>query len=271
MGKGCLSAINVGIAPSAECWCRGDPQQSPVCGRYTHLFTWAQLHRLMSLGNLTPEEQQEIEKALKKRYNVAPQQQAPVIIAQGPTRGLKMFRWGLIPFWSKDPSIANRTINARSETIATSPAFREAFKKHRCLVPASGFYEWQHVEGSTRKQPWYIHAPENGILFFAGVFDEWISPESGESLRTFSILTTGANELMRPLHTRMPVVLTKPQQDLWLDAGSKPDELAPLLAPCEPSLLEAYRVGTKVNSVRFDDPECIRRDERPIEPPSLFG
>ncbi|MBX3389108.1 MAG: SOS response-associated peptidase [Phycisphaeraceae bacterium] len=160
-----------------------------MCGRYTHLFTWAELHRLMSLGNLTPQEQQEIEKALKKRYNVAPQQQAPVIITDGPLHRLEFFRWGLIPFWSKDASIANRTINARSETIASSPAFREAFKKHRCLVPASGFYGMAARRGLDA-QAALVHprAPEDGILFFAGVFDEWTPPDASEPLRTFSIL-----------------------------------------------------------------------------------
>lgn len=244
-----------------------------MCGRYTHLFTWAQLHRLMSLGNLTPEEQQQIDAQLIKRFNVAPQQNAPVIIADGPVRHLAFYRWGLIPFWSKDDSIANRTINARSETIATSPAFREAFKRHRCLVPVSGFYEWQILEGSTRKQPWYIHAPDNGIIFFAGVFDEWASPEARGSLplRTFSILTTAANEFIRTFHSRMPVVLSPAQRDQWLDPAASLTSLEPLFAPSDPALLAAYRVSTKVNSVRFDDPACIQPVEPEPEAPTLFS
>jgi len=244
-----------------------------MCGRYTHLFTWAQLHRLMSLGNLTPEEQAQIDAQLRKRYNVAPQQTAPVVIMSGPARALAFFRWGFIPFWSKDASIANRTINARSETVASSPAFREAFKRQRCLVPVSGFYEWQPLEGSNRKQPWYIHAPDNSILCFAGIFDEWTPPDAPPSapLRTFSILTTGANEFMRTLHTRMPVVLTRSQQDQWLDASATPQDLAPLLLPSDPALLTAHRVSTKVNSVRFDDPACIEPAAPQAESPSLFS
>jgi len=248
-----------------------------MCGRYTHLFTWAELHRLMSLGNLTPEEQAQIDAQLRKRYNVAPQQNAPVIINTGAARALAFFRWGLIPFWSKDASIANRTINARSETVASSPAFREAFKRQRCLVPVSGFYEWQPLEGSSRKQPWYIHAPDNSILFFAGIYDEWTPPEEskparpGAPLRTFSILTTGANAFMRTLHTRMPVLLKKPQQDQWLDASATAQDLAPLLLPSDPALLTAHRVSTKVNSVRFDDPACIEPAEPEAEAPTLFS
>lgn len=244
-----------------------------MCGRYTHLFTWAELHRLMSLGNLTPEEQAQIDIQLRKRYNVAPQQLAPVILANQSGRTLGFFRWGLIPFWSKDASIANRTINARSETVATSPAFREAFKRGRCLVPVSGFYEWEPVEGSRRKQPWYIHAKDHSILFFAGIFDEWTPPGPlpGAPLRTFSILTTGANQFMRRLHSRMPVVLTPTQQAQWLDPAAAAHDLMPLLLPSDPALLAAYPVSTQVNSVRFDDPECLVPAAPQAGPPSLFS
>lgn len=237
-----------------------------MCGRYTHLFTWAELHRLMRLGELTAEESA----LLLPRYNVAPQQLAPVIISSGSGRQLVGLRWGLIPFWSKDPSIGNRTINARAETLDTSPAFRDAFKKHRCLIPASGFYEWQPIPGAKRKQPWYI-TPSNGdILFFAGVWDEW-TPAGADPIRTFSIITTGPNDVMRPIHNRMPVILTPDQADPWLDTSRSPAEVMSLLAPCDPSVLHAITVSPKVNSVAFDDPACIRPEAPLGEPPSLFG
>ncbi len=241
-----------------------------MCGRYTHLYSWAELHLLMRLTDATPEEVAHF----KKRYNVAPQQQAPVVIQHDGQRHAEFLRWGLIPSWAKDESFAAKTINARSETVAESPAFRASFKGRRCLVPVSGFYEWQAIEGAKRKQPWYFTPASGSIMCFAGLWDEW-HPPATPGIRTFTILTTGANDLLKPIHTRMPVVLSHDEWDRWLDPMAAPDSLQSLLRPCDPGSLHAARVSTRVNSVAFDGPECIQpvgiASEPSDEQPGLFG
>lgn len=236
-----------------------------MCGRYTHLFTWKQLHRLMGLT--TPVE-------LPFRYNVAPTQSAPVMLSGGGARRLEFFRWGLVPFWAKDPAIGNRTINARSETVATSPSFRAAFKRRRCLVPASGFYEWQKVEGEGHKQPWYITPASEEIFAFAGLWEHWSGKDehAGEDLHTFTILTTTANRAMAPIHDRMPVILSAGQFDTWLDPAVEDGVvLSPMLAPCAPERLKFARVGTWVNSPRHEDAKCIEPAESGAGEGGLFG
>lgn len=234
------------------------------------------MHRLLSLTSIPWDP--------PPRFNIAPSQDAPVVRADaGGGRRLDPLRWGLVPFWSKDLSIGNRTINARSETAATSPAFREAMRKRRCIVPASGFYEWQTIEGSRRKQPWYITPDDNdGLLAFAGLWESWDGPPDGDRpgngpLLTFTILTTAANEVMRPVHNRMPVILAPGQYGAWLDpALTDPAAVAPMLAPCPPERLRLRRVGTWVNSPAHEDARCIEPDTRPPDAPpgpalTLFG
>lgn len=226
-----------------------------VCGRFTHLYTWRQLHRLLSLHTAPPEEE------LPFRYNVAPTQLAPVaMMAEGGEPAIDMYRWGLVPWWSKDESAGSKMINARAETVATNAAFREAFQQRRCLVPASGFYEWQKPEGAARKRPWYIKPVGDDPLCFAGLWERWKGPEGGE-LRTFTIITTTPNEAMQPIHSRMPVIVAPSEYHRWLEPGSNPAELRPLLAPCAAAMLQAYPVGTRVNSPRHDDALCIEREE----------
>ncbi len=225
-----------------------------MCGRYTHLFTWKQLHRLMSLTNTLE---------LPARYNVAPTQEAPVVRADAGSRRVDMLRWGLVPFWARDVAIGSRTINARSETAATAPAFRAAFKRRRCLVPASGFYEWQKFEDSARKRPWYITPTDDDLFAFAGLWESWRLPDGGErgtdaEVLTFTILTTAANEAMKDIHDRMPVILAREDFAPWLDPGREdPAGLAALLRPCPSARLRFTRIGTRVNSPRNDDPGCI--------------
>jgi putative SOS response-associated peptidase YedK len=196
------------------------------------------------------------------RYNIAPQSSIPVIrLKPGAGRVGQMVRWGLIPSWAKDPSIGNKLNNARSETVADKPAFRSSFRRHRCLIPANGFYEWQAVpvEDKVRKQPWYIHPVDPGALFaFAGLLAAWNSSE-GDTLVSTCILTTGPNELMAPIHDRMPVILSPEHFDAWLDPDNADvDRLRGLLLPCDPGMMAAHPVSAAINRGTVEGPECIK-------------
>ncbi len=197
----------------------------------------------------------------RPRYNIAPTQHAPVVIHEVERRYLDMYRWGLVPFWAKDPSIGNRMINARSETVHEKPAFRDAFKRRRCLVPASGFYEWQKTERG--KVPHWIHPAEGELLTFAGLWEEW-RPKDAEPIRSYTILTTSANGFMQRLHDRMPVILSAPEREAWLDPDASPSALRSLLRPGAEDLLEAHPVSTRVNSPANDDAR-LTEPELPAE------
>ncbi len=193
---------------------------------------------------------------LRPRYNIGPMQDVVVVRNDGGRRTLAMLRWGLVPSWARDPAIASRLINARSETAAGKPSFRDAMKKRRCIVPASGFYEWQK-EG-TRKQPWYFRPSRPGaLLAIAGLWESWRTPE-GETVETTCLLTTEANPLLSPVHDRMPVLLDHEQAQRWLDpAETDPKAFAPMLAPAPADVLEGHRVSTAVGNVRNDDAHNI--------------
>lgn len=199
--------------------------------------------------------------AWSARYNIAPQSSIPVIrMKPGIGRVGQMVRWGLIPSWAEDPSIGHKLNNARSETVAEKPAFRSSFRRHRCLIPANGFYEWQavEVEGKVRKQPWYIHPSEPGALFaFAGLLAAWNSP-AGDTVVSTCILTTGPNEVMAPIHDRMPVILAREEFDAWLNPDNADiDGLRDLLRPCDPEMMAAHPVSPAINRGSVEGPECI--------------
>jgi len=194
---------------------------------------------------------------LAPRYNIAPTQPVAVVrLAPGRrTRQWTHLQWGLVPSWAKDPTIGQRMINARAETLAEKPSFRSALKWRRCLVPASGFYEWR--KGPDGKVPYHIHRRDHGPLAFAGLWEHWIG-QDGSELETCVIVTTAANEMMTPLHARMPVILPPEEYSLWLDpAVDKPGPLAPLLAPRDWSDMQADAVSTYVNNARNEGPQCI--------------
>ena len=198
---------------------------------------------------------------LPPRYNIAPTQDAPVIRAELDGRVLSGLRWGLVPFWAKDPKIGNRMINARGETVAAKPAFRQAFRKRRCLVLADGFYEWQKT--SAGKQPWYIDQADGEPFALAGLWESWrggpdADGEGVEAVETCTIVTTGANAMMRSLHDRMPVVLDAAGVDAWLDHATGPEALQALLAPAPDGVLRAVPVSRRVNSPANDGPDLIR-------------
>lgn len=195
------------------------------------------------------------------RYNIAPTQQVPVIRQhpKEPVRQISLMRWGLIPHWAKDASGAASTINARSETAATKPAFRDPLKYQRCLIPADAFYEWKRDR--TSKQP-YCFVVNNGEMFaFAGLWDGWKNGE-GQWIKTCSILTTIPNAVTSAIHDRMPVILEPERYDLWLDPGMQNGAtISELLKPYDARLMRCYPVGSRVNHVGNDDEEC----SRPVE------
>jgi putative SOS response-associated peptidase YedK len=195
------------------------------------------------------------------RYNIAPTQPVPVIRQdpKKPVRELSLVRWGLVPSWVKDASVAARMINARSETASTKPAFSEALKFRRCLIPADGFYEWQRT--GKVKQPYCFEINDGELFAFAGIWDSW-SKASGRPLETCSILTTIPNAVASSVHDRMPVILNPDSYDLWLDPGMKDvDTVSELLRPCDARLMRCYAVSTRVNNVVNDDEACSRPEE----------
>ena len=206
------------------------------------------------------------------RYNIAPTQPVPVIRQhpKEPRRDLSLLRWGLIPSWAKDASAAERTINARSETAATLPAFRDALKLRRCLIPADGFYEWQR-RGAT-KQPFCFEVNGGELFAFAGLWDRW-KDANGQWIRSCSILTTAPNAVTSSVHDRMPVILHQSDYDLWLDPGlTETSAVAELLKPFDARLMRCYPVSSRVNQVQNDDAACcelVKLDE-PSQQRQLF-
>jgi len=219
-----------------------------MCGRYTLSAKGDEVALLFDLQDIPQ---------LPFRYNIAPTQETAVVRVERPgaPRKLDLLRWGLIPYWAKEGSIGNRMINARSESVAEKPAYRWSFRKKRCLIPTSGFYEWKK-EGKA-KQPYMIRRQDAKPFAFAGLWDRWQDPERGP-VDTFTILTTGANELIRPLHDRMPVILDPRDFDLWLDPAMEDRErLEPLLVPFDSGQMETYPVSRAVNSPANDLAACI--------------
>ncbi len=189
---------------------------------------------------------------LKPNYNVAPTQEVAVIHTHGQ---LAMFRWGLIPFWAKDPSIGNNLINARAETVDEKPSFKHSLQRKRCLVVADGFYEWKK-EG-TKKRPHRITLKNKELFGFAGLWDTWKSP-NGDLVNSCSIITTNPNDLMAPIHNRMPVILSRDSEQVWLDHSIMDSQfLKNMLVPYPAELMIAYEVSTLVNSPRNNGPECL--------------
>ena len=217
-----------------------------MCGRFTLTSSGQELAENFDLAEI-PE--------LRPRFNVAPTQQVAVIRADHADEPFLAFhRWGLVPFWAKDPAIGNRMINARSETVADKPAFRAALRKRRCIVPASGFYEWGGA-GKAR-HPHLFRMRDRAVFGIAGLWEHWSDAEGAEML-SCTLLTTNANESVRPVHLRMPVILSPTDYRTWLDPEhSDPDRVISLLVPCASDWLDDTMVGTRVNDPRYDDPSC---------------
>jgi len=220
-----------------------------MCGRYTLSSPSDDIALLFDLQELIP---------IPPRYNLAPTQEAAVVrvAAPGEPRRLDFLKWGLIPYWAKEAAIGNRMINARAESVAEKPAYKFSFKKKRCLIPADGFYEWR-PEGKL-KQPYLIRRKDRKPFAFAGLWSTWKDPEREQPVETFTILTTDANDFLRPLHDRMPVILQKDEFDLWLDPKIEDAaRLQPLLDPAPGDGWETVPVSRAVNSPAHDAPDCI--------------
>ena len=223
-----------------------------MCGRFTQQRPSAELAALFGAEDLA--------ESPGERYNLAPQQSGLVVVERDDLRrAVVPYRWGLIPSWAKDGKIGNRLINARAETVASTPAFRASFAKRRCIVPADGFYEWERASPSIR-QPNLIRRLDGAPMAFAGLWSIWRDPAEpdAEPVRTFSIITTAANATLRPIHDRMPAILPAGAWSAWLNpAPAEPGELLALLAPAPDDLLERFPVSRRVNNARNEGPDLV--------------
>lgn len=189
------------------------------------------------------------------KYNITPGQNVPVIIKDEDERKCVIMRWGLVPQWSNDPLIGFQMINARAETVAQKPDFKNSLRKRRCIVPCSGFYEWKKVDKKT-KIPYHIKPENDNFFAFAGLWDSW--NKDGGNLTTFAIITTTPNELIEPIHDRMAVILSKEDEQTWLDPNNQnPDVLVSLLKPYPSEEMQAYEISTFVSNAKNEGPECI--------------
>lgn len=220
-----------------------------MCGRFTNNAKLKDIEQEFKI-NLS-------ESKPKPRYNIAPSQEIDAVLNQADKTILTRLKWGLIPSWAKDPDIGNRMINARGETLAEKPSFREAFKKRRCIIPATGFYEWKKVAGG--KQPYYFFLPDKAIFGFAGLYEEWTDKETGDFLETCTIITTEANGVLKPVHDRMPVILNHENYALWLDEKvDDTNQLQKLIAPYPAKEMNSYPVSKSVNVPDVDSAELIK-------------
>jgi putative SOS response-associated peptidase YedK len=220
-----------------------------MCGRFALKAPPAEIMRRFGV-DAVPE--------MAPRYNIAPTQDILIIRHpwQQPEARLEAasVKWGLLPSWAKDASMAAKLANARGETVAEKPAFRSAFRRMRCLIPADGFYEWEATPSG--KQPWFLRLKSHEPLAFAGLWEHWKAPD-GTPLETATIITTGANELVRPVHDRMPVILKPGDWAAWLGAQAKADDLKALLKPLPTDLMERYRVSRRMSNARNEGEECM--------------
>lgn len=227
-----------------------------MCGRYELHAHPAAIALAFGLDVVPP---------LAPRYNIAPMQDVPVVrVNAAGARELAMVRWGLVPRWAKDASIGAKMINARGETLKEKPAFRTAYRRHRCLVPADGFYEWQFGPDGKSKRPMRIAMADGATFAFAGLAERWLAPD-GEPLDTCTIVTTEANGLIRALHERMPVIVPPAAYARWLDPAT--GDPADLVASYPAGAMRFHPVSTRVNAVRNDDASLIEPLPAPAEAP----
>ena len=246
-----------------------------MCGRYASSRKPEDLAEEFEIDRASVKET--VTEPLAPDFNVAPTKEVYAVVerprdaggdGEDPQRQLRTLRWGLVPFWAKDPKIGNRMINARMETVDEKPAFRQAFAKRRCLLPADGYYEWYPTEqkgknGKPLKQPFYIHPADGSVMAMAGLYEIWKDPTRDEDdprrfLWTCTVLTTTAEDVAGQIHDRMPLLVEPERRAAWLDPTRKdPAELRGLLVPAAPGLLEAFPVSTEVNNVRNNGPDLV--------------
>ncbi len=234
-----------------------------MCGRFVQTASTAQLVDRFHVDELA------LDDPVAPSWNVAPRADVLTIVDQDGVRRMGRMRWGLVPSWAPDPSIGDRMINARAESVREKPAFRPAFERRRCIIPADGFYEWRAGPGA-RRQPMFIGPRDGGSLAFAGLWEVWRDPDAPDAawLRTCAVVTTAANAVVAPIHDRMPVMLGATEWSDWL-ARDDADlaHLATLLDPAPDDLLTTWPVSTRVNSARNDDASLVVRED----PLTLFG
>lgn len=233
-----------------------------MCGRYTLAITYEELAQELGV-----EADPVLAAAYRPRYNIAPTDGSLVLREHDGRMELAPARFGLVNFWAKDLSGAARQINARAETVRQKPAFREAFQERRCIVPADGFYEWQ-AQGR-KKTPFWFHPAQGKVLRFAGLYETWKHQATGDRLTTFAILTTAANDVVGPVHDRMPVILAPENVQTWLTASA--DEAAQLLRTAADDWLVAQRASSRAGNVRNDDAGLLSEEEPPGESMPLFN
>ena len=225
-----------------------------MCGRYTLFSHESLLTQYFDLDDWP---------AFSACYNIAPSLHVP-IIRQSPDgkRVAHLLRWGLIPNKAKDPAIGQKLNNARAETVAQKPSFRAAYRQRRCLIPADGYYEWQEV-ADERKQPWYIKLKGEAPMAMGGLWESWTSPE-GEIVRSFCVITTSANELMQPIHERMPVIIPEHNWSAWLNPRyADVDAVAQMLRPSDTTIMEGWPVSRRMSNGREQGPELITPIDKP--------
>jgi putative SOS response-associated peptidase YedK len=220
-----------------------------MCGRFSRTYTYEDLREYFRLAEGFH---------LEPRYNIAPSQEVAAVRVEEDKRRLVLLRWGLIPFWADDPKIGYKMINARSETAHKTPAFRAAFRGRRCIITASGFFEWDHRAGD--RQPYYIHRIDGKPMAFAGLWEHWENKEGNAVIESCAILTTDAGEPVMKLHDRMPVILEPEFFDLWLDPEEhRVERLRELLQPAGPGVLSMYPVSKLVNKASNEEEKCIEQ------------
>lgn len=219
-----------------------------MCGRFSLSISWQEICKRYSVVLGTEIDWQ-------GRYNIAPSQNCIVIIQEGANNIAKPMKWGLVPHWSKDPKLGYKMINARCETIDQKPSFKGCLARKRCIIPADGFYEWKK-EGDT-KQPIRICLSNEEPFAFAGLWDTWESPQTGEVIESFTIITTPSNSIITNIHDRMPAILSPEEENTWLNPNTGVVHLKSLLSPYPSQLMRLYPVSPIVNSWKNDVPECF--------------
>jgi putative SOS response-associated peptidase YedK len=222
-----------------------------MCGRFTQRYTWREIHDLYDLTGAA--------RNVQAHYNIAPTDTVDVVkFANDGTRKLVSMRWGVIPYWWKKPlNQLPETFNARAEGVASKPMFRDAFKRHRCIIPANGYYEW--IKRPDGKQPYYISGADGGVLSFAALWDRWKNPETGEPVASCTIIVTDANALTRTIHDRMPVLLDKADIESWLKGTGGTE----LLRPAAEDRVRMWPVSRRVNKTGTGDHDPTLIDEIP--------
>lgn len=228
-----------------------ESKRKTMCGRYSNK---AKKEEIEAEFNVTINQ----DRIFHPRYNIAPTQLIDVILEAKGERIINKLKWGLIPNWAKDDSLAAKMINARAETLTEKPSFKNAFKSRRCIIPASGFYEWQKTKDG--KQPFYFYLKEKAVFGFAGLYENWLDKQTGELVETCTIITTEANAVLSPIHERMPVIIDPGYYSLWLNEMVKDtDRLQKVLVPYSAEKTDSYTVGKAVNSPFLDSAELIEK------------